>query len=87
MRVDFSNIVIQDINGADQKADVRQLLGNMLYMQGQNIEECELGSSIFHQKADEPLELTDKERDIIMAAAQRLPYVMRTGLIEAVKPT
>ena len=87
-KVNFAEIIIRDINGQEQKADVRQLLGNMLYMQGQNIEECELGQAIFHSGSEGPteLELSDKQCDTIRAFAERLPYVMRTGLIEAVKP-
>ena len=88
-KVNFAEIIIRDINGQEQKADVRVLLGNMLYMQGQNIEECELGQAIFHSGSEGPeeLELDDKQQKIITDFAERLPYVMRTGLIEAVKPT
>ena len=85
MKVDFSNIVVRDINGQEQKADVRQMLGNMLYMQGNNIDECELGQAIYHQEADAPIELPDKQCDIIRQFAQRLPYVMRQGLLGALK--
>ena len=86
-KVDFRNIVIKDINGQDTKADVTQLFGNMLYMQGQNIEECELGQAIYHQgdEGPEALELSDKQVDIVKAYAERLPYVMRTGIKKAVQ--
>ena len=88
-KVNFAEIIIRDINGQEQKADVRVLLGNMLYMQGQNIEECELGQAIFHSGNEGPkeIDLDDKQQKIITDFAERLPYVMRTGLIEAVKPT
>ena len=96
-KVNFAEIIIRDINGQEQKADVRVMLGNMLYMQGQNIEECELGQAIYHSgkktndggggEGPEALELSDKQCAIIKQFAERLPYVMRTGLIEAVKPT
>ena len=88
-KVNFAEIIIRDINGQEQKADVRVMLGNMLYMQGQNIEECELGQAIYHSGNEGPteLELSDKQCAIIKQFAERLPYVMRTGLIEAVKPT
>ena len=86
-KVDFKNIVIRDINGQETKADVTALFGNMLYMQGQNIEECELGQAIYHQgdEGPEALELSDKQVDIVKAYAERLPYVMRTGIKEAVQ--
>ena len=86
-KVDFRNIVIKDINGQDTKADVTALFGNMLYMQGQNIEECELGQAIYHQgdEGPEALELNDKQVAIVKTYAERLPYVMRTGIKEAVQ--
>ena len=85
--VDFKNIVIRDINGQETKADVTALFGNMLYMQGQNIEECELGQAIYHQgdEGPEALELNDKQVAIVKTYAERLPYVMRTGIKEAVQ--
>ena len=86
-KVDFKNIVIKDINGQEVKADVTALFGNMLYMQGQNIEECELGQAIYHQgdEGPEALELNDKQVAIVKTYAERLPYVMRTGIKEAVQ--
>jgi hypothetical protein len=86
-KVDFRNIIIRDINGQETKADVTALFGNMLYMQGQNIEECELGQAIYHQgdEGPEALELSDKQVAIAKAYAERLPYVMRTGIKEAVQ--
>jgi len=86
-KVDFKNIVIRDINGQETKADVTALFGNMLYMQGQNIEECELGQAIYHQgdEGPEALELNDKQVAIVKTYAERLPYVIRTGIKEAVQ--
>lgn len=86
-KVDFRNIQIRDINGQETKADVTALFGNMLYMQGQNIEECELGQAIYHQNDEGPeaLELSDKQVAIVKAYAERLPYVMRTGIKNAVQ--
>ena len=86
-KVDFRNIVIRDINGQEVKADVTAMFGNMLYMQGQNIEECELGQAIYHQgdEGPEALELNDKQVAIVKTYAERLPYVMRTGIKEAVQ--
>ena len=86
-KVDFRNIIIRDINGQETKADVTALFGNMLYMQGQNIEECELGQAIYHQgdEGPEALELSDKQVAIVKAYAERLPYVMRTGIKEAMQ--
>lgn len=86
-KVDFRNIVIRDINGQETKADVTELFGKMLYFQGQNFDECEIGSRIYHQGDEglEALELSDKQVAIVKAYAERLPYVMRTGIKEAVQ--
>ena len=46
-KINFKEIAVKDINGNEQKVDVSQLLGNQLYMEGQNIEECELGKKIY----------------------------------------
>ena len=87
-KVDFRNIVFQDINGKEAKADVTLLFGNMLYMQGQNIEECELGQAIYHQgdkDGPEALELSDSQVAIVVAYADRLPFVMREALKQTVQ--
>ena len=83
-KVDFRNIVIKDINGKETKADVTELFGKILYWQGQNAEECELGQQIFHQGKD-ALELSDKQAYIVKTYAERVPYVMRNGIKEAVQ--
>ena len=47
--VNFAKIMVPDINGTERAVDFRKDLGNLLYMQGNSIEECELGSAIYHQ--------------------------------------
>ena len=42
MKVNFAKIIIKDIEGRDVQADFQRQLGNQLYMQGRDIEECEL---------------------------------------------
>lgn len=82
-KVDFSNIIIRDIEGCEVKADFKKQLGNQLYMQGRDIEECELGKKIFFAKGE--VELSDKERDIVKQATQGYSYVARTAIEEAMK--
>ena len=84
-KVNFAEIVIRDIEGHEQKADVRQVLGNMLYMQGQDIEDCELGSRIYHQDVGEPTDIDDRQAAVISRFAERLPYVMRTAIRQSVQ--
>ena len=47
--VNFAKIMVPDINGTERALYFRKALGNLLYMQGNSIEECELGSAIYHQ--------------------------------------
>ena len=82
-KIDFSKIKVTDIEGNEVPMDVRFLFGNMLYMQGVNVEECELGREIFKQSPDKPLELTDSQASIVKAYAERLPYVTRQAILKA----
>ena len=83
VKVDFSKIIIKDINGNDIVADFQKQLGNQLYMQGQNIEECELGKKIYFTPDDEATELDDKEVAIVRKAVQGYSYVVRTAIEQA----
>lgn len=86
-KVNFGKIAVKDIEGRDVTADVRQQLGNQLYMQGHNIEECELGKKIyFAQDADgqaTEVELDDKEMAIVRQAVQGYGYVLREAILAA----
>ena len=79
-KVNFKEITIKDINGNDIVADFQKQLGNQLYMQGQNIEECELGKKIYFTPDDEATELDDKEVAIVRKAVQGYSYVARTAI-------
>ena len=82
-KIDFSAIMVKSIEGQDVTLDIRVAFGNSLYMQGQDIEECELGSAIYHAKAGEEMELTDKQEKIVKSYSQRLPYITRKGIEDA----
>ena len=45
-KINFKEIAVTNIEGNVEKVDISSLLGNQLYMEGQNIEECELGKKI-----------------------------------------
>lgn len=55
--------------------------GNQLYMQGRDIEECELGKRIYF--ADGEVELSDKEVAIVKQAVAGYSYVARTAIEQA----
>ena len=82
MKVNFKEIVIKDIEGNDVKADFSKQIGNQLYMQGINIEECELGKKIYF---DGEVELTDKDAEVVKRITAGYSLVARTAIESALK--
>lgn len=82
-KVNFKDIKIKDINGKEVVADFQQQIGNQLYMQGHDIEECELGKKIYFAEGE--VELTDKEAEMVRRITQGYSYVARQGIEEAMK--
>lgn len=82
-KIDFSNITIKDIEGHDVQADIQKQLGNQLYMQGQDIEWCELGKKIYFAKGE--VELSKQEADIIRSATAGYSYIVRQAIEENLK--
>jgi hypothetical protein len=83
VKVNFAKIIIKDIEGRDVQADFQKQLGNQLYMQGRDIEECELGKRIYFAQGD--VELTDKECAIVKQAVQGYSYIARTAIENQLK--
>ena len=73
-RVNFGKVVIKTITGEDAEVDFRKDVRNQLYMQGKDIEECELGKRIYY--AEGRVELSDKECDVVRNAVQGYPYLI-----------
>ena len=82
-KVNFKDIKIKDINGNEVVADFQQQIGNQLYMQGHDIEECELGKKIYFAEGE--VELTDKESDMVRRITAGYSYVARQAIEEAMK--
>lgn len=82
-KINFRQIAIMNVEGKEQKVDISQLLGNQLYMEGANIEECELGKRIYFAK--EEVELTEAEAEILRVFTQRYSYVIRTAIADMLK--
>lgn len=84
-RVNFGKVVIKTIEGKDSEVDMHKVLGNQLYMQGSDIEACELGKRIYYGEDDSKqpvaVELSDKECDTVRNAVQNYPYITRTAII------
>lgn len=79
MRVDFRTIGIKNIEGQIETADVSRQLGNLMYMQGQNIEECELGRDIYHNGV---VELNPKQAEMVLRFVKPWSYVLRSAIEE-----
>lgn len=78
---DFSKVEIIGLDGRpvgtqQLKADVC----NILYMQGQDITECELGRKLWN--ATEPVEISEEEEKKLRAQFEKYPYLIRTALLK-----
>lgn len=78
---DFRRIQIKDIEGNAVELDLSRQLGNLLYMSGRNIEECELGKAIYYDGA---VELTKEQQATVLLFAKNFPYVTQKAIEEAV---
>ena len=83
VKVNFSKIIIKDIEGNDIDADFQKQLGNQMYMQGQNIEECELGKRIYHAEGE--VELKEKECAIVRKFIQGYSFIAREAIEKAME--
>ena len=80
IKVNFHTVTFKDIEGNNIQADVASELGQQLYMQGQNMEEVELGRTIYKSKKDTPMELTVEQAATISRWVDRWPYVTRQAV-------
>lgn len=78
MELDFRKVVIKDVNGQEQEVNLQKELGNQLYMGGRDIEECELGSRIYH---DGCARVDAKGESAIRRVVSGWPFVLRSGVL------
>lgn len=81
-KVDFRKIEVPNIEGGFDVADVSKQLGNLLYMQGRNVEECELGWNIYHNGE---VELTEKQAETIKKYVQPWAWIIKRAIENAVE--
>ena len=94
-KVNLSQLEIQGIDGAKQQVNIQDEVANLIYMQGQSIQDCELGRKIYNggrdqngvltQGADRTVELSDDELKVVTRIAKQFPYVIRESLLAAIK--
>lgn len=85
MKIDFRKIMAENIDGETLPFDIAGELGNMLYMRGMNIEECELGRTIYKTSKLKPdddtaVELSDEQLKIVRRYMAQFPMFLRQGL-------
>ena len=78
---DFKKVEILSLDGKRMgteqlKADVC----NALYMQGQDITECELGQKLWH--ATDAIEISEEEEKKLRTQFEKYPYLIRTALLK-----
>ena len=81
-KVDFRQLMLKDIEGHEVPTDISKPLGNMMYMQGQTIDECELGRDIYHQGE---VELKEKDIETVKRFANNFSFIMRQTIIDALE--
>lgn len=89
-KINFAEIMVENLQGEQVKYDVWLSLSNVLYMQGVNIVEHELGSKIYHCVDDQghpaPVELTPEEVQIVLKYAKGFPFIVQKALAALLTP-
>lgn len=84
-KINFAKLKAVGIDGSEINFDARMMLGNLLYMQGSDIEVCELGRKVYQTAEDEETDISEKEEQTIRRYVAALPYVYRTAILESLK--
>ena len=79
-KINFKALEIEDIERNIQRVDISRPLGNQLYLQGNDVEECDLGRAIYYSEGE--MELTDKQAQMVLNAVQGYPYLTRHAVSE-----
>ena len=94
-KVNLSALEIRGIDGSKQRVNIQDEVANLIYMQGQSIQDCELGRKIYNggrdqngvlnKDADRTVELSDDELKVVERIAAQFPYVIRIAIDAAIK--
>lgn len=92
-KVNFSALEIQGIDGSKQRVDVQDEIANLIYMRGQNIQQCELGCRLYQAgrkdglldpKASREVEMSYEELSLVRNIVQQFPLVVREALLKQI---
>ena len=77
-KINFTALPVQDIEGNMQSVNIAKHIGNQLYMQGMDIEECELGKTIYYSEGE--IELDEKQAKSVLRISSGYPYLTRHAI-------
>ena len=77
-KINFTALPVQDIEGNMQSVNIAKHIGNQLYMQGMDIEECELGKTIYYSEGE--IELDEKQTKSVLRISSGYPYLSRHAI-------
>ena len=77
-KINFTALPVQDIEGNMQSVNIAKHIGNQLYMQGVDIEECELGKTIYYSEGE--IELDEKQAKSVLRISSGYPYLSRHAI-------
>ena len=83
MKINFKEIAIINIEGKEERLDVRKTVGNVLFNMADDVAEHDLGVNIYHSEGE--IELNDKERAIIKKFLPMFKYLLRNAIETAMK--
>lgn len=99
-KIDLTQVKFLDIEGRETMVDIAKVLGNIMFMQGQDIVEHELGSKVYHSadklkgwdpQGNEPhpdcaIEVNEEEEKVLNKyIATQYSYVVQKAVKEALK--
>lgn len=77
-KINFTALHVQDIEGNMQSVNIAKHIGNQLYMQGLDIDECELGKTIYYSEGE--IELDEKQAKSVLRISSGYPYLSRHAI-------
>jgi len=80
--VDFSSIMVEDIEGKLQKSDLSMVLGNMIYSQSKDIGEAELARDIYKNGR---VEISKEQSEVIKKFSESFTFPAKSAIEKAVK--
>lgn len=82
MKVKFTEIPVENIEGNIENINLCREIGNILYTQGKDVAICECGKSIYH---GEEVELSSECKTFIHEAIVNFPYIIKQAIAKLIE--